>query len=48
MPKKKKAPPRRTAIKDLSGKEKELTKEEQKKVKGGVVGGNDPNGLRVR
>jgi hypothetical protein len=32
-----KSPKKRTQVKDLPEKEKELTKEEQKKVKGGVV-----------
>lgn len=40
MPKKEKTPQRRTTIKNLPGKEKELSKEEQKKVKGGTPAGS--------
>jgi hypothetical protein len=37
----KKTPKRRTQVKDLPKEEKELSKEKQKKVKGGVTGGVD-------
>ena len=43
-----KTPKQRTQVRDLPKKEKELSKEEQKKIKGGPTGGImlDPSGLK--